>query len=365
MRADSPGPRLLSGHAGWVPVLTSRLGGRALADNIPILSGSAVAVADAEIPERLSFTVPEWADGMSWVPESADHPLAKYGQTIEATIMVRSLSGEQEFRTRIGQYRVQEWAFDDDGNVQVTALGVLCRAKRARFRVPEVPRVGGTFASEFRRLMVPGVPVSIDPSLVDRPIPQSFLWEQDRLAALYEIADAWPARVRTDQYGTVRVLPVMPLTPSPVVELTDGVDGTLVSAPRSDTAEGVYNVVVGQASNTDSPAREAVTAVAEITSGPLAVNADGTGFGESVRYVSSPLTTTYEEVLAMARTTRDAEQRKATVRSVTCAPDSRIELDDPIGMTRNGRREVGYVVGYELPLTIDDGDMRVDVGVSA
>ncbi|NCT90259.1 hypothetical protein GXB85_04730 [Cellulomonas sp. APG4] len=366
---EGPSSEVLSGAAGWRPVLTSRLDGRVLASRIPITSGRLVTIADAEVPERLTFTVPEWDHGTSWVPESPTHPLARYGQIIEAQIQVTAPTSRIVTDTRLGLFRVHDWDFDDEGQVQVVCLGQLQRVKEAKFRSPEVPRAGGTFFSEFRRLMVPGIPVVIHPDLVDRPIPKSFVWETERLAALYEIAAALPARIRTDQWGQVNLLPPLPDVPAPVMTLTDGEGGTLIRTPRSDTRDQAYNVVVGQSSATDSPARESVRAVAEQLTGPMAATTDGTGYGEVVRYVSSPLTTTPGQVAAMAHTTLRSELRKAQVRTVYAAADPRVELDDALALRRGRRRarrtEWGWVVGTDLPLTVADGAMRLDVGVSA
>lgn len=362
---EGPSSEVLSGAAGWRPVLTSRLDGQVLAASVPITGGRITTVGDAEVPERLTVTVPEWDHGFSWVPDSPTHPLARYGQTLEVQIEVTAPTSREVTLTRLGFFRIDSWDFDDDGTVQVTAFGPLYRCAEARFRSPEVPRAGGTFATEFRRLMVPGVPVYVDPTLVDRPIPKSFVWESDRLAALYEIAGAWPARIRTDQWGVVNVLPPLPEVPSPVLSFADGVGGTVVGVARSDTRQQAYNVVVGQSSATDSPARESVRAVAAQTSGPMAATTDGTGYGEVVRYVSSPLTVTQAQVAAMAQTTLASELLKAQVRTVQAAPDPRVELDDPVALTRAGVTEWGYVVGTEMPLTIGDGPMRLHVGVSA
>jgi len=50
---------------------------------------------------------------------------------------------------------------------------------------------------------------------------------------------------------------------------------------------------------------------------------------------------------------------------VRLVPDPRIDLDDPVELWRDGARDWGYVVGYDLPLTVADGEMRLDVGVAA
>jgi hypothetical protein len=46
-------------------------------------------------------------------------------------------------------------------------------------------------------------------------------------------------------------------------------------------------------------------------------------------------------------------------------PDPRIDLDDPVELWRDGMRDWGYVVAYDLPLTVSDGAMRLDIGVAA
>lgn len=363
---DGPSSEVLAGAAGWRPSAASWLDGRLLADDVPILSGRLSASADLAVPERVVFTVPEVdIDGFSWVPDGADHPLAKYGQRIDLSVVVTSSLTGAETITRLGWFRVHDWAHDDaSGAVRVTCLGILSQPAEDRFAVPESPRSGGTLGSEFRRLMSPGIPVSIDASLTDRACPASFQWPQDRLAALHEIAEAWPARVRADQWGEVAVLPALAEVPSPVLWFTDGQGGTLVSAPRSDTRAAGYNVFVGTSSATDSTAVDPLRAVAQIAAGPMRAVDDGTGYGRVVTYWSSPLATTQAMLQASVDTMRDNAARRSQVRTVSHVPDPRVELDDAVSVTRDGRTEWGYVVAYELPLTIGDGLARTDVGVT-
>ncbi len=106
---------------------------------------------------------------------------------------------------------------DDESTVKVTAKGLLQIPADDDFAAPEQPRPAGTFASEFRRLMSAGIGVSIDPALVDRACPGGFVWEQDRLTALYDLADAWPARILTGADGIVNVRPPLGVVPIPVV----------------------------------------------------------------------------------------------------------------------------------------------------
>lgn len=401
---EGPTSDVLAGAAGWAPLVSAWKGGTLLAAQVPIESGRLSVDSRQEVPERLTFTVPEWAPaieggpGRSWVPDSPDHPLAHFGQFVSVDIRVQSALQQTEWVTRLGRFVIQSWDHDDAaGLVQVECVGVLQRALDARFRTPESPRAEGTFESEFRRLVVAGVPVEVDPSLVDRPVPTSFQWPEDRLAALYDIADAWPARLRTDENGTVRLLPPLAEHPEPVLRLTDGERGTVISAPRSAGRDGIYNVVVGRSSATDDPAKAPLQAVREVLYGPLAP----AEYGEAVRFWSSPLATTYDELAAAADTMLRNSVRPAISQRVTLAPDPRIELDDalelvrgrvtdirlttkvtqtgfgtqpfglsPFGLgaidrstTESGVATRGWVVGYELPLTVHDGPMTVTVGV--
>lgn len=363
---EGPSSEVLAGAPGWGTTGGVWRDGTLLAESVPIVSGRLTAARSLRVPEWVEFTVPDLVDGVSWVPDSPDHPLARYGQTVSLVTTVRSAVSAQSWQTRLGRFKIHSHEHDDvAGLVTVTAFGMLTVPDEDAFTAPETPRAGGTFASEFRRLMSPGLPVSIDPGLVDRAVPLSMMYPDDRLGALYELAKAWPARVLVDQWGQVEVLPPLPDVPSPVLVFRDGEGGTVVSAPSSDTRAGQVNVLVATSSATDSAASEPIRAVESITAGPLAATDDGTGYGRVVAKWSSPLATTAAQLSAAARTILADRARGSVVRTVTCGPDPRVELDDPVAVTRDGVTSWGWVVAYELPLTVADGPMRVDVGVSS
>lgn len=359
MRTGAP-DEVLSGAAGYWPVVSSWLGGRLLADHIPVLSGRVTATVTQEVPERLTLRVPRW-DGRDWLPGTDPaHPLARFGQELSVSVVVWSAVRGVEYETRVGRYLVTDWDYDDTrGVVALTAVGLLQRVADDRLVTPLAPRTGGTFVSEARRLLPPGMSAGFDPALVDRACPTSMEWAEDRLAALYEIADAWPARLRIDQWGQVRFLPPLTDVPDPVVRLTDGERGTVVAVDRSDTRAQGYNRVVARSS---APGLEAVQAIADTTAGPLAVTSD---YGVVARFFSSPLITTVGQAAASAETIRRSSLLPTCTIPVTCAPDPRLDLDDPTAVTRDGVTDWGWVTGYDLPLTVADGPMRLDVGVAA
>lgn len=357
----------LAGAPGWGPLAWSWRDGRLLTpDPIPVLRGRFTGVTDSPVPDRVEFTVPEFGAGRSWVPgDDPDHPLAENGQTIAAAIRVRS-AVRGETITRIGLYRVHSHNHDDEAHtVSVTAFGVLKAADEAGFSAPEAPRTGATLVSEFRRLAPAGMSVYVHPAVVDRACPMSMQWPSTPLDALYEIADALPARIRVDQWGTVQLLPPLPEVPTPVLTFKHGEGGTLIRAPKGSTREGRPNRVIATGSAVDAAALDPVVGIADITTGPMAVTEDGTGYGIVTEKMASPLLTTSSQARAAARTLLERRSRATRIRQVRCAPDPRVELDDPVAIVRGRRPEWGWVVAYELPWTIDDGDMRLDVGVTS
>jgi hypothetical protein len=357
MLAGAP-TEVLSGTCGWRPAVSSWLGGRLLAADVPIAQGRVLARADQKIPERLAFTLPRH-DGRDWRPgRQVDHPLARFGQELQVSIVVTSTVTGREYETRRGRYLITDWDDPDDGTIQVVALGRLRRVADAGLTSPTQPGPGATLMSEARRLLPPGMSAAFDPALADRPCPAGMAWSEDRLAALQEIADAWPALLRTDEWGQVVYRRPLPAVPIPVLTLRDGERGTLASAGRSDTREGAYNQVVARSSTAGAAD---VQAIAEQTTGPMAVTGE---YGPVTKVWSSPLVATAAQALASAQTMLANSLLPASSIPVICAPDPRIDLDDPVEILRDGERTWGYVTGYDLPLTVADGDMRVDVGVS-
>lgn len=360
MRAGPP-DELIAGAASWAPRMSAWLDGRLLAESVPVLSGRLTATAAQQVPERLSFSVPRW-DGRDWYPgDDVEHPLARYGQQVVLAIVMTSAVTGVQHETHLGRYAIQSWKYStSSGHIDVEAVGLLQIAADDRLPSPLAPV--GTLASELRRLLPVGLSAAIDPALPNRACPKSMEWADDRIGALYEIADAWPARLRVDQWGQVAVLPALPDVPTPVVRLVDGEGGTVVETTREDTRDNAYNRVVVRASQTDAPDKAPIQAVVDQTTGPMRV---GGPYRTVTRYWSSPLIETAAQARASGRTMLANSLRPSRTVPVTAAPDPRIELDDAVEVISDGARDWGYVIAYDLPLTVHDGTMRIDVGVGA
>lgn len=362
-----PGPsdEVLAGTPQWSCRISSWLGSELLAATIPVDGGRATGKADQDVPEKLTFRVPRYAaaveggDIVDWRPGTDTRaPLARFGQQLDVTIIVRSVATAEVWETRIGRYQILDWKDDDGGTIAVTAEGMLARPRDDKLTAVTSPT--GTLMQEVRRLAPAGMGVSFDPALVDRTCPPSMSWPEDRLGALKEIAAAWPALLRTDEWGQLRFKAPLPAVPTPVLTIKDGSGGTLVSAPRSDSRKGAFNRVIATSSASD---RADITGRAEITSGPMSVNGP---YGPVTKRWSSPLLDSIATANAAAKTMLDNSTRPAQSVPVTLAPDPRIDLDDPLQVKRGDDWVLwGWVTGYDLPLTASDGDMRIDVGVPA
>jgi len=364
---DGLSDEVLSGSVSWGCRVASWLGSTWLGD-VPVVSGrvvSRVPRSAGDVQHTLTLAVPR-ADGRDWRPGiDPGHPLARFGQQLDVTVLVGSSVTGQVWEVHVGRFLVTGWDDDDAGTVSVSGESLLRRVAEDRPATLRAPVPGGTMASEARRIMPPGIGLSVDPTLSDRTVPSSMAWSTDRLAALTEIADAWPALLRIDEWGQVVMRAPLPAVPSPIVTLHDGARGTLVSAPRADTRDDAPNRVVARSS---AAGTEDVQAVAEVTSGPMRISGP---YGAVTREWSSPLIATTAAAKAAASTMLRRLTDPSRSMSALVAPDPRLQLDDPVALvtTRDDQAETvwGWVTGIDLPLTVRDiGEgMRLDVAVSA
>lgn len=411
-----PSESVLAAAAQWETRVSSWLGSTLLAADVPVLGGRVSEIGSARVPGKVTFRVPastvENGRTVDWLPRDPGAALARFGQVVDITIAVGGVD------VRIGRFLIDGWDEEADGSIQVVALGMLKLAEDDRLLTATGPRDEGTLRSEFLRMLPGYMTAGFDPALVNRAVPRTMEWDENRLDNLYQIADAWPARIRTDAWGQVQVLPPLPEIAEPVLVLRDGdgeverrqiftddtfpgddffpsdpfpapdgfpVDdrfpgsgdsfpgdalwaevrrtppGTLLSAPTSDSRAGAYNVFVARSSADGVEAQ----AVARVQGGPMDPNGP---YRPVPKFWASPLLGNEAECLVAAITMRDESVRASRIRKVTFVPDPRIELDDPVGIvtgdgTSREFQEIGYVVAYDLPLTTSDGPGRADVAV--
>lgn len=355
-----PGPpsSVLAGNIDRSVRVASWHGAELLAADVPVDSGTFEEAAQ-EIPEKITIVVPVRGRGGPWAPgEDPTHPLARFGQRLNVVIDTRSSRG-LTWETPLGWFQIQDWDLNDDETaVTVVATGLLQVVADDTLPRPEQPAAGGTFVSEVRRLMTGGIPVEIHEDLVNRSVPGSHQWEEDRLSALYDLADAWPARILTGSDGVVRFRPPLGDSPVPVAELSDGENGVLISAPRGDSRDGVFTAVVAS-SSADDPNSTPVSAEYITPSGIYAP----ASYGLVRRRYASPLLATPAACLSAAKKIAQDSQRQGRTQTITLPPDPRLQRGDVIRYLWDGAVRTGWIQETRLPLTVDGAAMSLTIGL--
>lgn len=340
--------------------------GDLLAEDVPLLSGPlSWDVSSRGVPEQAELVVPRYSavngERFDWLPQDdTEHPLATFGQTLSFSVTVESIVTGESWVSALARARVQDWAEGDDGSVLVSVVGILQRAADDVMTTTESPDEDATLVSEFARLLPGSLAVTVGDDVEDRPCLPGTQWPTNRLEALYEIADALPARLRTDEDGNVvMLLPQLDDVPIPVAVYRDGestaeVVGaddevhrmtTLVSAPRADTRDGVVNSVT-VLSNYSGEDGATASVLVEQTTGPFAVAT----YGRVSEAWSSEQIGSEAEALASGRARLASGLRPARTMQVSIAPDPRIEVDDPVEIVRDGRTRRGYVLSASIDL---------------
>ena len=104
----------------------------------------------------------------------------------------------------VGRFGIAEWQ-DEGGTIRVSGLSMGQRLVDDGFTSPMSARIGGTLASELRRLIPASLGLRISPLLADRAVPK-MSWGDSRMDAIKELLAAWPARMREDGEGNLQVL---------------------------------------------------------------------------------------------------------------------------------------------------------------
>lgn len=338
---------------------------------LPVVSGSVSWTTDQQVQGSVSLTMPrvgapvEGQDQVDYTPRGPESIIESCGQVLHVSVEVRSVVTGQAFTERLGRFLITNW--DVSGrSITVQGKSMLHRIEEDRLTSPTTPRTGGTLFSEARRL-AGGIAGVLAPGMSDRACPSSMSWGESRIDALFEIADAWPARLREGRDGVLRYLPVPPAVSSaPSRVLTDGEGGTVVGVKSSGTRSKVYNRVVARGQGQDDAGMPTFQAVADQMTGPYAASGP---YGVVTKFFSSPLITSADGARATARTMLASSVRRATTLPVTMAPDPTIELDEAVAVISHAvdgiqvEERWGRVSSVDIPLS-SSGTMQIDVEVS-
>lgn len=319
----------------------SWLGDQLLSDNIPIISGSETVDLTIKVPEKISFNVPRVVQGVNWSPSEVDHPLASNGQRLRVSLGIGMPDGITHWLQR-GWYVVGESAPDGD-NVTVTAYGLLKLVDEARLVSPYQP--SGTLVSTLRGLLEPALTVYVDPALTDRSVPSGINFDEDRLQAVLDLLDAWPAEGRVTEDGYFYVSPPVSVSTSSTPDLV--LAATVADVVGSNTRDGAFNCVVARGT---APDGGQVQGVANVTKGPFTLGGNFNPLPVPY-FFESPLLTTVAQCNASARTVRDRLLRTAAKKMTgTIVPDPTLQGGEVLQVTGGDLvNSICTLTGFTLP----------------
>lgn len=218
-----------------------------LSDDVPISAGSEEADRSLRIPERVTLTVPRRTVDFDWTPDYDDHPLAANGQRLRIFLGIDLGNGVLEWFNR-GEFVIFSTTFAGN-TVTVDARGLLNLIDEARLVAPYQP--SGTIVSTLRGLLEPALTITVDAGLVDRSVPAGVNYDEDRLGAVLEILDAWPAEATVTADGYLAVVPVSAPTAADLVLARTGATRTLIDAGGEVSRDGAVSVVVARGTAAD------------------------------------------------------------------------------------------------------------------
>ena len=176
---------------------------------------------------------------------------------------------------------------------------------------------------------------------------------------MLELLDAWPADATVDPAGYLAVAPLSQST-TPVLALTDGVGGTVITAVGSSTRDGVANVVVARGTGPDGAQ---VQGVAYDTSGSATAHGGAFNPLPVPYFFFSPLLTSVDECNTaaagiLARRRRDAGGEY----KVELVPHPGVQAGDIVSITTADLTGLACSVeSLTLPYLSDGGSMMLTV----
>lgn len=329
-------------------------GGDLLHDDLPVSAASEEADRTIRVPERVTLTLPRISRNTSWSPVEDDHPCAANGQRIRVELGVGIGGGQVEWFQR-GWYLIQDTTTEGD-TVTVTAVGLLALVEEARLVSPYQPT--GTLVSTLRGLIEPALTVVVDDALTDRAVPSGINYDEDRLGAVNELLDAWPADSYVTEEGYLYVGPA-DVTGTSVATLTNGVGGTIITASGESTREGAFNAVVARGTTSAGIQVQGVTY--DLSGGPKSYGGPFNPLPVPYFYFSPLVTTAAQAKAAATKIMNRLKRQTGRAFTVDTVPDPRLQVGDFLTVTTDDvTNQLVSVETLTLPLT-PGGTMKLGV----
>lgn len=263
--------------------------------DIPVLGGDVAYDATADVRATLDLTT----DGTGWDPRAGRHIIQPYGAEIFVRRGIAVATGHTEWVSQ-GYYRIVSAGQDKapNGNLRISGQDRMSAIIESRLFAPRQYPASTLASAVIADLVTEVLPDAvIDLGVPDRPIGRDLVTEDDRHAALVDVATALAAVAYFDYRGILVVGPV-PDPTMPVWTVAHGDGGVLVSAARSLSREGVYNAVKASGEGADDT--PPVSAIA-YDDNPRSPTYWSGPYGQVPEFYSSPMLTTVAQCRDAAR----------------------------------------------------------------
>lgn len=342
-------PTLRESHVPYTLVQLLRTDGKVV--DLAHTDGSVTVDRGSTVRRTCTVTVPD----TSLIPMTATDQLAVYGARLR--ILRGVIYGEGLIEAvPLGLFRVDSISGDPAmGPVTINGSSLEAMVADDKFTVPYTTRGGTAAVTAITGLIQATLPDAVVVNRASDATIGTMTWDAqgDRWTAVQECATAIGAEVYADADGQFVIAELPDLLTTPAVwDVDAGEAGVLISADRSYSRDGLYNVVVASGENAEDGAAP-VSATASDTDPTSPTYASGP-FGRIPKFYSSAtLTTTILAQNAANKLLRDAAKPSATV-SLTSLPNPCLEPGDILRVTyEDGQRELQQIQSFTISLGLD------------
>jgi hypothetical protein len=313
------------------------------AGGLPIVDGTVHAALSSRVTRSLDLEVPH-----EYFPHNPTDLLSPYRATVLVETGIRYPNGSVELFP-VFRGRIYQATLNGDGAALLRADDLAADVLAYRFEQPEPAQAGISTIDQMRILISQAIDnATFGPNDVDDATVPELVWDDDRGKAMDDLASSLRGRWYALGNGDFVVREFPYLTSTPVVDLTDGPQGIVVSASKTVTRDATANSITVISERVDGS--EPITATRR--DGAIA---SPTYFGGLFGKVSqilkpqTPLTAAGADQLALR--TLEASLALTEQWSVSMVPLHWLEPGDTVGINYRGVSAEQVIDSMTIPLT--------------
>lgn len=315
-------------------------------------SASVSATLDSRVARQLTVSVP-----MDLYPADVNGLLAPFGNEIRAYLGVQLGDGSLKYVWQVFRGKIRDVTQSSDGTCTLTCADRANDVVDAGFVAPVNSVSSNTVFQEWQRLIADALPdATFGVSDTFDKLMEPLTWEFDRGSALDEMARSvgavWYPLANGD--FVLRRFP-WAAAASPVITLSDGPRGEILSWMAHRSRDSIFNIVTvtGERLNGDAPVH--ATASDTVVGSPTNI---GGNFGVRSRLERLQTPSTQGGAQSVAEALLRTYISPTEEWTLGVVPDGSLELGDVLALDVSGRAVIQVVINFGLPLDLS-GSMTV------